>query len=93
MTQATTLVIPAAAIAKLRGRLAGDEAALVAFAGAAGVLQRTLDGADMAAVARRYVNSRLHVRRSRPGYPVALEGALKLKEVSYVHAEGWPPAS
>ena len=23
-------------------------------------------------------------------YPVALEGALKLKEVSYVHAEGYP---
>ena len=23
------------------------------------------------------------------GYPVALEGALKLKEVSYVHAEGY----
>lgn len=23
------------------------------------------------------------------GYPVALEGALKLKEVSYLHAEGW----
>jgi glucosamine--fructose-6-phosphate aminotransferase (isomerizing) len=25
-------------------------------------------------------------------YPVALEGALKLKEVSYVHAEGYPAA-
>ena len=24
------------------------------------------------------------------GYPVALEGALKLKEISYVHAEGYP---
>jgi glucosamine--fructose-6-phosphate aminotransferase (isomerizing) len=24
------------------------------------------------------------------GYPVALEGALKLKEVSYIHAEGYP---
>jgi hypothetical protein len=22
-------------------------------------------------------------------YPVALEGALKLKEISYIHAEGW----
>jgi glucosamine--fructose-6-phosphate aminotransferase (isomerizing) len=26
------------------------------------------------------------------GYPVALEGALKLKELSYVHAEGFPAA-
>ena len=25
-------------------------------------------------------------------YPVALEGALKLKEISYVHAEGYPAA-
>ncbi len=23
-------------------------------------------------------------------YPIALEGALKLKEISYVHAEGYP---
>src|SRR3546814_1179103 len=25
-----------------------------------------------------------------PSYPVALEGALKLKEVSYIHAEAYP---
>jgi len=25
-------------------------------------------------------------------YPIALEGALKLKEISYIHAEGYPPA-
>ena len=25
-------------------------------------------------------------------FPVALEGALKLKEISYIHAEGYPPA-
>ena len=33
----------------------------------------------------------------RPGfrgynYPIALEGALKLKEISYIHAEGYPAA-
>ncbi len=26
-----------------------------------------------------------------PLYPIALEGALKLKEISYIHAEGYPP--
>jgi glucosamine--fructose-6-phosphate aminotransferase (isomerizing) len=26
------------------------------------------------------------------GYPMALEGALKLKEISYLHAEGYPAA-
>ncbi|HGP5685073.1 TPA: SIS domain-containing protein, partial [Vibrio cholerae O1] len=25
-----------------------------------------------------------------PLYPIALEGALKLKEISYIHAEGYP---
>jgi len=25
-------------------------------------------------------------------YPIALEGALKLKEISYIHAEGYPRA-
>jgi glucosamine--fructose-6-phosphate aminotransferase (isomerizing) len=93
VTQVTTLVILAAAIAKLRGRLAADaEATLVAALRALpDQVQRTLDGADdMATVARRYVNSRgfMFVGRGM-GYPVALEGALKLKEVSYVHAEGY----
>ena len=27
-----------------------------------------------------------------PQYPVAMEGALKLKEISYIHAEGYPAA-
>ena len=25
-------------------------------------------------------------------FPIALEGALKLKEISYIHAEGYAPA-
>lgn len=41
-------------------------------------------------VAEKYKNSRdfLFIGR-RYSYPVALEGALKLKEISYVHAEGY----
>jgi glucosamine--fructose-6-phosphate aminotransferase (isomerizing) len=93
VTQVTTLVILAAAIAKLRGRLTmDDEARLVAALRALPEqVQRAIDhAADMASVARRYVNSRgfMFVGRGM-GYPVALEGALKLKEVSYVHAEGY----
>jgi hypothetical protein len=26
-------------------------------------------------------------------HPIAMEGALKLKEISYIHAEAYPPAS
>lgn len=42
------------------------------------------------AIAKKYVNSRdfLFIGR-RYGFPCALEGALKLKEVSYIHAEGY----
>ena len=53
---------------------------------------RALESASgtSAALARRYVNSRgfMFVGRGA-SYPAALEGALKLKEVSYVHAEGY----
>jgi len=93
VTQVTTLVILAAAIAKLRGRLAADEETRL-VAGLRALpdqVQRALDdAAGMPAIARRYVNSRgfMFVGRGM-GYPVALEGALKLKEVSYVHAEGY----
>ena len=49
----------------------------------------TLNGA-MAALGQRFAKSRdcLYLGRG-VNYPVALEGALKLKEISYVHAEGY----
>ena len=42
-------------------------------------------------IAKRYfkANDFLYLGRG-PNYPVALEGALKLKEISYIHAEGYP---
>ncbi len=36
-------------------------------------------------------NNALYLGRGY-GFPVALEGALKLKEISYIHAEGYPAA-
>ncbi len=47
------------------------------------------DGPRLAELARRYAGYRnfLFVGRGL-GHPVALEGALKLKEISYLHAEG-----
>jgi glucosamine--fructose-6-phosphate aminotransferase (isomerizing) len=93
VTQVTTLVILAAAIAKARGSLPATREAELARALRAlpDAAQRTIDLASgTAALARRYVNSRgfMFVGRGY-GYPAALEGALKLKEVSYVHAEGY----
>jgi glutamine---fructose-6-phosphate transaminase (isomerizing) len=94
VTQVTTLVILAAAIAKARGTLPDAEelalgVALRALPAAAARALETASG-TAAALARRYVNSRgfMYVGRGA-SYPAALEGALKLKEVSYVHAEGY----
>ena len=39
----------------------------------------------------QYVRNCLYLGRGY-NYPVALEGALKLKEIAYVHAEGYPAA-
>jgi len=43
------------------------------------------------AKAYQHHNNFLYLGRG-PNFPVALEGALKLKEISYVHAEGYPAA-
>ena len=44
-------------------------------------------------LSKKYVNSRNFLYLGRGyNYPVALEGALKLKEISYIHAEGYPAA-
>jgi glucosamine--fructose-6-phosphate aminotransferase (isomerizing) len=42
-------------------------------------------------IARKYLQARDFLYLGRGiNYPIALEGALKLKEISYVHAEGYP---
>lgn len=42
-------------------------------------------------IAKKYMNARdfLYLGRGK-NFPIALEGALKLKEISYIHAEGYP---
>jgi len=92
-TQVTTLVLLAAVMAKMRGRLPVErERQLIRELRALpDKAQRALELAEPAKeLARRYVNSRGFMFVGRGiGYPVAMEGALKLKEVSYVHAEGY----
>ncbi|NIS59222.1 MAG: glutamine--fructose-6-phosphate transaminase (isomerizing), partial [Proteobacteria bacterium] len=42
-------------------------------------------------IARKYVHAKNFLFLGRGiNYPIALEGALKLKEISYIHAEGYP---
>jgi glucosamine--fructose-6-phosphate aminotransferase (isomerizing) len=50
-------------------------------------------GNEAKAVAERYMDRDNWLFLGRGyNYPVALEGALKLKEISYIHAEGMPAA-
>ncbi len=93
VTQVTTLIVLAAAIAKARGALDVDRElelgqALRALPEAAA---RALElNPGIADLARRYVNSRGFMFIGRGySFPAALEGALKLKEISYMHAEGY----
>ena len=46
--------------------------------------------AEIVAIAKRYYKKRNFLFLGRGiNYPIALEGSLKLKEVSYIHAEGY----
>ena len=57
-------------------------------------VQQILDGADeVKRIAHEFAGARNFLYLGRgSNFPVALEGALKLKEISYIHAEGYPAA-
>jgi len=56
------------------------------------LMEETLKSSKkVAQIAKRYLHARDFLYLGRGiNYPIALEGALKLKEISYVHAEGYP---
>ncbi|HJP57901.1 MAG TPA: glutamine--fructose-6-phosphate transaminase (isomerizing) [Gemmatimonadales bacterium] len=59
-----------------------------------GQIQEILNrSADVERIAERFTdaNNALYLGRG-VNFPVALEGALKMKEISYIHAEGYPAA-
>lgn len=57
-------------------------------------IQRALESNELIKeIAAKFKDSRNCLFLGRgSGFPVALEGALKLKEISYIHAEGYPAA-
>ncbi len=59
-----------------------------------GNVQKILDQNDFIhSIAAQYKDERNFLYLGRGyNFPVALEGALKLKEISYIHAEGYPAA-
>ena len=93
VAQVTVLVMIAAVVARTRGRLEPERERELATALRAlpSQARRVLElDSRVREAARRYVNSRGFMFIGRgASYPAALEGALKLKEVSYTHAEGY----
>jgi glucosamine--fructose-6-phosphate aminotransferase (isomerizing) len=93
-TQLVALYMLALDLAQRRGVMTPAEVA--ARVGPLRRLRFAIDGAlrhaeHVRAVAHRLANARdvLYLGRG-VNYPIALEGALKLKEISYIHAEGYP---
>ena len=80
-------------LAQVRGMKFGDEIAaiLAELERMPGFIQGILDGADQYYALAKEIRdepSMLFLGR-HVGYPAALEGALKLKELAYIHAEGF----
>ncbi len=94
LAQITALEILALYLAQARETLSPDTARglLTSMGSLPGKVATALGrAADVDAVARAYRDSPSFLFLGRQvGYPVALEGALKLKELSYLRAEGFP---
>ena len=94
--QVTTLFLIAMSLAEQLGTVSEERrAALIGELQRipdkiAGILEHDGRIADLAKVFT-YARNCLYLGRGY-NYPVALEGALKLKEISYIHAEGYPAA-
>ncbi len=94
--QVTVFTLLALSIAQLKGKMKPEEISKVA-----GYLLRIPelikdalrldDKIRQLSLIYTYARNFLYLGRGY-SYPVALEGALKLKEISYIHAEGYPAA-
>jgi glucosamine--fructose-6-phosphate aminotransferase (isomerizing) len=92
-SQVATLALLAERLRKaIRGSYSDDAADfLAAVAALPDQVAEVLDSDAVGDVAERYRDSDAYFFVGRAtGHPVALEGALKLKEISYEHAEGFP---
>jgi len=95
-SQITVLSILSLLLGRIRGRLSKKNGSqlIQGLLALPEKVQSILDQADkIREIAEVYAdnNNFLYLGRGY-NYPVALEGALKLKEISYIHAEGYPAA-
>lgn len=94
--QVTVLALMALSIARVRRSLtkARFEKLVAALAAIPAKMEETLQTSDFIREFSgifTYARNFIYLGRGY-NYPVALEGALKLKEISYIHAEGYPAA-
>lgn len=95
-TQITLLTMIALRLAKAKGTLSTSDYKrhLVALETSPEKIEIALKSDALAKeIAENYKNATNFLYLGRGfNFPVALEGALKLKEISYIHAEGYPAA-
>lgn len=94
--QVTVLAMLALALAKEKGTITDElySSVVKELSVIPGKIKKMLELNDRVAELSRtftYARNFLYLGRGY-NYPVALEGALKLKEISYIHAEGYPAA-
>lgn len=95
-TQLTVIYLFALLLAKMRGSMPAQEIQkmILDLLEIPDKIERILlKEKDIEAISEKYykATNALFLGRGK-GFPVALEGALKLKEISYIHAEGYPAA-
>ena len=93
LTQIIAAYLVGLYLAQVRGNMYGDEIAAVMkelndAPQAVDLVLDTSEGVEQLAAELAEARSVLFIGR-HVGYPVALEGALKLKELAYMHAEGF----
>lgn len=94
--QVTVMVMLALTLAKARGTIGTEEliTTLTELTNIPSKIEKILTLNDEIKSLSRtftYADNFIYLGRGY-SYPVALEGALKLKEISYIHAEGYPAA-
>jgi glucosamine--fructose-6-phosphate aminotransferase (isomerizing) len=93
-TQLAALFLLTLVLAKLRGRLTAEEetAHLAALRSLPNKIQQVLALEPQVEAWSQHFANKHHALFLGRGvhYPIALEGALKLKEISYIHAEAYP---
>ena len=94
--QVAVLTLWALALAEMRGKISKNElrSCLSELESIPAKVSQTLKCEELVkSIAAEFKDARNFLYLGRGyGFPVALEGALKLKEISYIHAEGYPAA-